>query len=297
MTGIELDPVTAAIAERLYPDARIEAGSFADTRAQDGSFDLTIGNVPFGQAVLHDRRHNRQGHSIHNHFIVKSLHLTRPGGLVIVLTSRYTMDARNPATRREIASLADLTGAVRLPSGAHQRGAGTSVVTDLLILRRREPGRPPDPAAWEQARLTAIGNAEIPVNEYFLARPGMILGDLGTTNSAYRADDLVVHPDGDTAEALRTALATVTADARTCDLTWTPAPHPAAGQERAGPPSEQPEGHLRALADGTFTRITGGTERPHQVPRSQARELRALLLNDTQDSDGPALWMQMGIVR
>ena len=90
-----------------------------------------IGNVPFGQVAVHDPRHNRAGHSIHNHFIVKSLHLTRPGGLVMVLTSRYAMDARNPAARREIASLADLVGALRLPGGAHQRAAGTSVVTDL----------------------------------------------------------------------------------------------------------------------------------------------------------------------
>ncbi len=81
--------------------------------------------MPFGAIRLNDRRHNRGGHSIHNHFIIKSLHLTRPGGLVAVLTSRYTMDARNPAARREIAALADLVGAVRLPSGAHQRAAGT----------------------------------------------------------------------------------------------------------------------------------------------------------------------------
>src|SRR6266571_8105738 len=151
VTGVELDPVTAGIAAALYPQAQILAESFADTRDADGSYDLVIGNVPFGQAVLHDRRHNASGHSIHNHFIVKSLHLTRPGGLVMALTSRYTMDARNPAARREIASLADLVGAVRLPSGAHQRAAGTRVVTDLLVLRRREPGRAPDPAGWEPA--------------------------------------------------------------------------------------------------------------------------------------------------
>ena len=141
VTGIELDPVTAGIAGLLYPDAEIRAESFADSRDAEGSYDLAIGNVPFGNMVLHDRRHNPAGHSIHNHFIVKALHLVRPGGLVAVLTSRFTMDARNPAARREIASLADLVGAIRLPGGAHQRAAGTSVITDLLVLRRREPGR------------------------------------------------------------------------------------------------------------------------------------------------------------
>ena len=144
VTGIELDPVTAGIAGLLYPGAEIRAESFADSRDAEGSYDLAIGNVPFGNMVLHDRRHNPAGHSIHNHFIVKALHLVRPGGLVAVLTSRFTMDARNPAARREIASLADLVGAIRLPGGAHQRAAGTSVITDILVLRRREPGRPPD---------------------------------------------------------------------------------------------------------------------------------------------------------
>ena len=134
----------ASIAARLYPDADIANESFADTRAPEGSFDLAIGNVPFGSFALTDGRHNPGGHSIHNHFIIKSLHLVRPGGLAAVVTSRYTMDARNPAARREIASLADLTGAVRLPSGAHQQAAGTKVITDLLIFRRREPGRDPD---------------------------------------------------------------------------------------------------------------------------------------------------------
>ncbi len=138
ITGVELDPITAGIATALYPDAQIRNESFADTRAPEGSFDLAIGNVPFGAIRLTDRKHNRGGHSIHNHFIIKSLHLTRPGGLVAVLTSRFTMDARNPAARREMAALADLVGAVRLPSGAHQRTAGTGVVTDLLIFRRRE---------------------------------------------------------------------------------------------------------------------------------------------------------------
>jgi len=179
LTGVELDPVTAAIAAALYPRAQVLAGSFAGTRDRDGSYDLVVGNVPFGRVLLHDRTHN-PGHSIHNHFIIKSLRLTRPGGVVAVLTSRYTMDARNPAASREIAGLADLTGAIRLPGGAHQRAAGTSVVTDLLILRRREPGRQTDSTAWEQTRTVSLHGHEVPVNEYFLARPDAVLGELGT---------------------------------------------------------------------------------------------------------------------
>ena len=281
ITGVELDPVTAQLAAALYPDAQIRNESFADTRAPEGSFDLVIGNVPFGAVQLSDRRHNRGGHSIHNHFIIKSLNLTRPGGLVAVLTSRYTMDARNPAARREIAVLADLVGAVRLPNGAHQRAAGTRVVTDLLILRRREPGREPDPVAWEQARVTELDGAQVPVNEYFLSRPDHVLGEMGATNGAYRADDLVVTATGDTNLALSRALDALAVQARARGLTWLAAAEPKPGEfspaAPAAMPSQRPEGYLDAHGDGTFTKVTDGQAVPCEVPRSQAAELRQLL--------------------
>ena len=88
--------MTAGIARLLHADAEIRNESFADSRDADDHYDLAIGNVPFGNMALHDRRHNPAGHSIHNHFIVKALRLVRPGGLMVVLTSRFTMDARNP---------------------------------------------------------------------------------------------------------------------------------------------------------------------------------------------------------
>ncbi len=236
ITGVELDPVTAGIAAALYPQARILAESFADTREPDGSHDLAIGNVPFGQVVLHDRTYKAAGHSIHNHFIIRSLRLVRPGGLALLLTSRYTMDARNPAARRAISGLADLAGAVRLPSGGHQRAAGTGVVTDLLVLRRREPGRAPDPAAWEQARMTELDGAQVPVNEYFLDHPGAVLGELGAVHGAYRADDLVVRPAGDAAAALDAAMKAMAATARSRGLMWAAAPVAVTGQ--TGPRAE-----------------------------------------------------------
>ena len=269
VTGVELDPVTAGIAAALYPQAQILAESFADTRDADGSYDLVIGNVPFGQAVLHDRRHNAAGHSIHNHFIVKSLHLTRPGGLVIVLTSRFTLDARNPAARREIASLADLVGAVRLPGGAHQRAAGTSVVTDLLILRRREPGRDPDPAAWEQSRMTELDGALVPVSEYFLDHRGQVLGRLGAARGTYRADDLVVTPTGDTGAAFITALHCVAADARSRGLTLSRAITSPTPRSEPAATSRPLDGYLDAREDGTFTEVADGIARPSRCPAAR----------------------------
>ena len=235
--------------------------------------------MPFGKAALHDRLYNQGGHSIHNHFIIKSLHLARPGALVAVITSRYTMDSRNPAARREIAALADLAGAVRLPSGAHQRAAGTGVVTDLLIFRRREPGRPPDDTPWEQVRTAELDGAEVPVSEYFLDNPDMVLGTLRAVNGAYNADDLVVTPDGDTVQALEQALGRIASAAASRALTWTPGP--AAGTSAAaplpGPRSAHPDGYLQAQADGTFTQVADGQVYPFPVPDSQGAELRQLL--------------------
>jgi SAM-dependent methyltransferase len=144
MTGVEVDQTTAAIAQALYPEQRIVARSFADpTRARDGSFDMAIGNVPFAEVTLHDPRHNPAAHSIHNHFIIKSLALTKPGGLVVLLTSRYTLDARNPSARHDMSELGDLLAAVRLPSGAHRRIAGTEALTD--------PAGVPPPSVWQRA--------------------------------------------------------------------------------------------------------------------------------------------------
>jgi len=277
VTGVELEPVTAAIAAALYPGATVVPGSFADVRFPDESFDLVIGNVPFGNFTLRDPRHNRSGHGIHNHFIIKSLRLTRPGGLVMVLTSRYTMDARNPAARREIASLADLAGALRLPGGAHQRAAGTSVVTDLLILRRREPDRQPDATAWERARLTELDGAQVPVNEYFLHHPGAVLGDMGTAGGAYRADDLVVTPGRDTTGDFARGLDRISTAARARGLTWTPSTDAPAARPEPPPVSRHPDGYLEASEDGTFTEVADGLARPFEVPLSQAAELRALL--------------------
>ncbi|MGH3273725.1 MAG: hypothetical protein ACRDNZ_05285, partial [Streptosporangiaceae bacterium] len=171
--------------------------------------------------------------------------------------------------------------ALRLPGGAHQRAAGTSVVTDLLILRRREPGRDPEPTAWGQARLTDLDGAQVRVNEYFLDHPEMVLGTLGAVHGAYRADDLTVTPAGDSIAALTAGLDRIAMAARTRGLCWTSMPEPATTVQQA-PASQHPDGYLETRADGSFTEVADGAARPFEVPRTQAAELRALLrLRDT----------------
>ncbi len=287
ITGVELEPAAAAIARVLHPHAQILNESFADTRAPEGTFDLTIGNVPFGDLVLYDPRHNRGRHSLHNHFIIKALHLTRPGGLVAVITSAYTMDApHNLGARREMAQLADLVGAVRLPTGAHRRAAGTDAVTDLLILRRREDDREHEPDAWTQTRQATLGGNLIDVNAFFLDHPQYVLGTMTTGQGLYRPDELIVEGPADASLQLREALARITVQAKAAGLTYGAATdRPRRDRPVALVPAadRKLEGLLELTADGGFTRVVDGVAQPYQPPSTQATELRALLrLRDTQ---------------
>jgi N12 class adenine-specific DNA methylase len=288
LTGVELDPSTAAIARVLYPHADVRAESFAATRLPDGYFDLVVGNVPFADVRLHDQRHNHGRHSLHNHFIVKSLALTRPGGLVAVLSSHYTLDAANPGARREMGELADLVGAVRLPTGAHRRAAGTDALTDLLIFRRREPGAPAASATagWESTRTVEIDGQPVRINSYLAERPERVLGELAVGQGMYSAQTLHVHPRGDLAAVpgqLRDALSQLTSEARAAALTFTPrdvslGPGASGDASRAAGASEGLwDGHIAAHPDGTFTVINQGVHEPFEVPSAHRVELRALL--------------------
>lgn len=296
--GIELDPTTAAIAKHLYPHATIRAESFADTRLPEGYADLAIGNVPFGNVALNDPRHNPRGHTIHNHFLVKALHLTRPGGLVVAITSRYTMDAANPSARRELGELADLVFAVRLPDQTHQL-AGTQVVTDLLVLRRRVPGAEPAGAAWERladievdAAIDGAGQGGTArVNEYFAAHPLQVVGQVSLGRGQYRDDELRVHVAEGAGDPLTLVDSRIAAAAELAGELGLTQLHPeliptesARATAVALVPAEarRPEGYLLRHEDGTFGRVQDGAVVAHAVPRTQQRELALLLaLRDT----------------
>lgn len=282
MTGVELDPVTAAISQALYPGATIRTESFADTRMPGGIFDAAVGNVPFSQNTLHDPRHNAGGHSMHNHFILKSLALTRPGGVVGVLSSAFTLDAQNPAARREMAQSADLLGAVRLPTGAHRRAAGTDALTDVLIFRRRLPGEEPLDQGWVETVPVELNGAQGRMNAYFLDHPERVLGEPMIGNGMYGSATLTVRAEDLTATGarLREQLAEVTEQAV------------AAGRgmaERSGeqglevaaliPAGEQEQiGHITDRGAEGFTQVTiEKVHAPLKVARTRHGELRALL--------------------
>jgi N12 class adenine-specific DNA methylase len=207
ITGVECDRITAAIAARLYDDrATIHPTRFEDFVAPPDSFDMVIGNVPFAKITPHDRIHNRGNHTLHNYFLIKSLRLLRPGGLVVALTSRYTMDARDSGARTEIAQLADLVGAVRLPAGAFRESSGTDVVCDLLVLRRRPVGAEPAGPTWTATVPVRVDGGTAQVNAYFAAHPEQVAGRLALSSGMYRNDELTVEPPADLAQSLRDRL-------------------------------------------------------------------------------------------
>ncbi len=279
MTGVELDPVTAAISRALYPHAEVRGESFADTRLPEGSFDAAIGNVPFSDVTLHDPVHNPTRQSMHNHFILKSLRLTRPGGMVAVLTSQYTMDAQNPGARREMAMLADLVGAIRLPAGAHRRTAGTDVVTDLLILRRREDGQPPADDLWETVTPISLDGQAAKINAYFDHRPEHVLGKLSIRPGMYGTPTLTVDGDLDQLETdLADVLDQITFSARRSGMTFTAptAEYQARQAARVPSPPQLWDGSIVATDTGFGTVVQGSLE-PLDVPKSAGPELRALL--------------------
>jgi N12 class adenine-specific DNA methylase len=197
MVGVELDPMTARIAHHLYPQHQVRGQGFEKFSPDEGAFTAVIGNVPFGNFAVSDPLHNPSGLTIHNHFIRKSLALTETGGYVAVITSAFTSDAQRTKAREEIAELGDLVGALRLPTKAFDRQAGTDVVTDLLIFRRREAGRVPSAQTeqWITTSKAELPGGEIQVNDYFLAHPENVLGELGVGSGMYSAATLKVTAD------------------------------------------------------------------------------------------------------
>lgn len=200
--GVELDPTTARIASLLYPSADVRAESFAETRLPAGGRDLVIGNVPFADVVPHDSTYNRDRMSLHNYFIYKSLHLVRPGGVVAVLTSRWTMDSTNPQARTALAGMADLVSAIRLPERAHWDAAGTQVVTDLLVLRRRlEDEAPAGLERWRDLAPLPVESAgpgledqRVDLNELFVNDPSRVLGQATSKMGRFGPEPAVLPP-------------------------------------------------------------------------------------------------------
>ena len=203
MYGVELDSVSGRIAQQLYQKNKIAVQGFETMQFPDSFFDCVVGNVPFGNYKVPDKRYDRHNFLIHDYFIAKSLDLVRPGGVVVVVTSSGTMDKKDSSVREYLANRADLVGAIRLPNNAFQRNANTSVVADILFLQKR------DRAAVERAEWVDLGTTPegYPINQYFAQHPEMVLGEITTESTQYGKQETTVKPieGADLAQQLKAA--------------------------------------------------------------------------------------------
>ena len=207
MYGVELDSISGRIAQQLYQKNKIAVQGFETMQFPDSFFDCVVGNVPFGNYKVPDKRYDRHNFLIHDYFIAKSLDLVRPGGVVAVVTSSGTMDKKDSSVREYLANRADLVGAIRLPNNAFQRNANTGVVADILFLQKR------DRAAVERADWVDLGETPegYSINQYFAQHPEMVLGEITTESTQYGKQETTVKPieGADLAQQLKEAVGNI----------------------------------------------------------------------------------------
>ena len=207
--GVEIDKISAGIAQQLYQKTSIAAQPFEEANIPDSFFDAVIGNVPFGDIRVNDRRYNKHNFLIHDYFFAKSLDKLRPGGVMALITSKGTMDKENPAVRKYIAQRADLLGAIRLPNNTFKGNAGTEVVSDILILQKRDRLIDLEP---EWVHLNTDENG-VKMNAYFVDHPEMVLGEWKTVSGRFGEEDTVVpYENADLAELLDEAISNIHAE-------------------------------------------------------------------------------------
>lgn len=191
--GVEKDSLSGRIAQKLYPQADITIDGFENTRFNNNSFDVAIGNIPFGDFSVNDSKYNSEHLKIHDYFFLKSLDKVRDGGIVAFVTSKGTLDKKDSSFRKTLAERADLVGAVRLPNNAF-KSAGTEVTADIIFLQKREKKSEIEPS-WVHTGQLENG---LTVNNYFVEHPEMILGEVVEGNKMFgRTDDTMCVPFND----------------------------------------------------------------------------------------------------
>lgn len=240
--GVELDSITGRIAKQLYPSANIAVTGFEKTDLPDSFFDLAIGNVPFGNYKLTEKRYDSQNFLIHDHFFAKALDKVRPGGIVAFVTSKGTMDKKNPEVRRYLAQRAELLGAIRLPNNAFSKNAGTEVTSDIIFLQKRD--RPIDvDRDWIHLGLD---ENDITLNSYFADHPEMILGNMEMVSGQFGEESACVPIEGaDLSEQLKTAILNVEGEISEADL-----PDLEISEQVSIPANPNVKNHTYALVDG-----------------------------------------------
>ena len=240
--GVELDSITGRIAKQLYPSANIAITGFEKTDLPDSFFDLAIGNVPFGNYKLSEKRYDNQNFLIHDHFFAKALDKVRPGGIVAFVTSKGTMDKKNPEVRRYLAQRAELLGAIRLPNNAFSKNAGTEVTSDIIFLQKRD--RPID-VERDWIHLGFDEN-DITLNSYFADHPEMILGSMEMVSGQFGMESTCVPIEGaDLSEQLKSAVRNIEGEITEAEL-----PDLEVSEQISIPADPNVKNHTYTLVDG-----------------------------------------------
>ena len=213
--GVEIDSISGRIAQQLYQNASISVNGFETVQMPDSFFDVAIGNVPFGDFKVVDRRYDKHHWLIHDYFFGKALDKVRPGGIVAFITSKGTMDKENSAVRRYLAQRADLIGAIRLPDNTFKQNAGTEVTSDILFLQKRDHITDLE-QDWVQLDTDENG---IRMNRYFVQHPEMVLGDMVRESTLFGMDSACKAREGaDLSEQLAEAIQFLQAEIKPYEL-------------------------------------------------------------------------------
>ena len=268
--GVELDSISGRIAQQLYQKSSIAVQGYEKTDLPDSFFDAAIGNVPFGQFKVSDKRYDKHNFLIHDYFFARTLDKVRPGGIIAFITSKGTMDKENPAVRKYIAQRADLLGAIRLPNDTFKSAAGTEVTSDILFLQKRDRliDREPD---WVYLRTDANG---LKMNGYFVENPDMILGEMKEISGPYGPETACVpYEDQDLGELLSGAIQNIHADFVEYELSKSPDEL----EDLSIPADPSVRNFSYTIVDGTIYYRENSRMHPVEVSLTAANRIKGLI--------------------
>ena len=273
VTGVELDSLTGRIAQKLYPQADIQVCGFENSKLKENSFDVAVGNVPFGDIRVFDKKYNQNNLLIHDYFFSKSLDMVKPGGVVAFITSKGTLDKLDSTARRLLAEKAEFLGAVRLPNNAFKANAGTEVTSDIIFLQKRsEPITitPENEPSWIR---TATGQHGIEMNAYFAEHPEQICGTMEMVSGQYGMES-TCQPNREKklSEQIRAAMANIQGVIDTKKVSK---------DEEMGLEAPKAPESLRDssyfISDGKPYFLESGVSQPVTLPKSKAKKSLAVM--------------------
>lgn len=262
-TGVELDSITGAIAQLLYPQSNMAIGDYIKTVLPDNTYDAAIGNPPFANiSYNYGKGKDKQKFQLHDYFFAKTIDKVKAGGVVAFVTSKGTMDKQSDAARSFLMERADLIGAIRLPQTAFLENAGTEVITDIIFLRKRHDGEQPSEVQWGKTKQVKVDGDTYSVNEYFANNPQMIMGTPASKTAQYgKAYTVTPSTKGTLGEQIEAAVATMPRNV------FNPTRGSKAEQAKVtemdfGPDTAQHKEGGVYVKDGVVMRMMGGAGKP-----------------------------------